>query len=258
MRTLRAGISVSSDASAGHVFDLPGCSYTASAAREVREMLPVVAAEFAGWLAHHGEAIDSGAVSIDIVEQVDAARAAGVEGEFVFDDDLRPLTDDEIERALRWMQYSRQDLLSLIERVPDPVLDWRPPASSMARIDPWKPAPLTIREIVDDIASAEFYYRTSLIDGPAADGEPALGLTGLAVERQGVEALLVSLSSEQRNRVFAPRRPWQTGAERWTARKVVRRVLGHERFHTAEIQQRLTWVLLGAPSIRQTLDEAAD
>ena len=50
----------------------------------------------------------------------------------------------------------------------------------MRRIDPWKPAPLTIREIVDDIASAEFYYRTALIDGPVARVEDApRGLDGL-------------------------------------------------------------------------------
>ena len=31
------------------------------------------------------------------------------------------------------------------------------------------------------------------------------------------------------------------------ARKVVRRMLAHERFHTAEIQQRLSWLQLGVP-----------
>ena len=70
--------------------------------------------------------------------------------------------------------------------------------------------------------------------------------------------MIASLPEAQRGRVFAPQRPWQDGTERWTARKVVRRVISHERFHTAEIQQRLTWVLLGAPSIQQTRDQAAD
>jgi hypothetical protein len=29
---------------------------------------------------------------------------------------------------------------------------------------------------------------------------------------------------------------------------VVRRVIAHERFHTAEIRQRLAWLLVGVPS----------
>jgi hypothetical protein len=42
-------------------------------------------------------------------------------------------------------------------------------------------------------------------------------------------------------------RSWQETAEHWTARKVVRRVIAHERFHTAEIRQRQGWILLGVP-----------
>ena len=66
-------------------------------------------------------------MNIEIVEEVDGAKAEGVEGEFVFEDDRRPLTDADIERVLRWMRYSRVDLLALIHGVPDAVLDWRPP-----------------------------------------------------------------------------------------------------------------------------------
>lgn len=256
MNTLRAGISSSDDTQVACVFDLPGCSYTAETRRELDEMLPVVVAEYVGWLAQHGEAID--AESIKVVEEIDIASADGVEGEFVFDDDRRALADPDIERALRWMRYSRADLLSLIEGLSDAVLDWRPPASAMARLDPWKPAPLTIREIIDDIASAELYYRTSLIDGPCAEDDSPAGLAGLTAQRERVEAMLSALPAEHRGRVFAPQRPWQDGAERWTARKVVRRIVGHERFHTAEIQQRLTWVLLGTPTLRRASGESAE
>jgi hypothetical protein len=45
-------------------------------------------------------------------------------------------------------------------------------------------------------------------------------------------------------------RPGRTVAEEWTVRKVARRIIAHERAHAAEVRQRLTWVLLGLPRIR--------
>jgi hypothetical protein len=60
------------------------------------------------------------------------------------------------------------------------------------------------------------------------------------------------LPLEDRGRKFLPRTPWGEKPEHWTPRKTVRRIIAHERFHTAEIIQRKAWLLLGVPDIRRS------
>ena len=183
---------------------------------------------------------------LGVIEQIDVEGAEGAEGEFVFEDDRRPATDSEIETGIRRMRYARADLLELVDSVSDYVMDWRPPLTAMMRIDSWKPQPLTIREIVSDITGAEGYYMRGL----RAGREPAAGSLNEYDLRSGQSALfdrLRSLSEDERGRVYRPIRPWQQAPELWTARKVIRRVISHERFHTAEIRQRIAWIHVGVP-----------
>ncbi|MEX1255731.1 MAG: DinB family protein [Dehalococcoidia bacterium] len=242
----RIGVSLHAERVEGVAFDLPGCAVSAPDEATLREMLPVAIAEHVAWLADHGEPLDPhGALDVDIVETITRAETTAADGEFCFDDDLRPVADDEIDRAVRHMAYARADLLALVEPLPDAVLDWRPPRSAMAKIDPWNPDVLTIREIVAEIGNSDGYYRTGLQDGEpsSADPEPE----GLEARRQCVIERLRSLPAGERGRLFHPVRPWRDSPEDWTARKAVRRIIGHERFHTKEIEQRLAWLLLGVP-----------
>jgi hypothetical protein len=96
--------------------------------------------------------VDGGSpIEIDIVERIDTRTVEAQDGEFCYDDDLCPLSGDEIAGGLRMMSYTREDLIVAIDGLADELLDWRPPKSSMAHIDPWQPEPLTIREIVRGI-----------------------------------------------------------------------------------------------------------
>jgi hypothetical protein len=104
---------------------------------------------------------------------------------------------------------------------------------------------LTIREIVAGVASAEAYYRRGLRDGQEPP-DPG-GTLGLDEQRELLLKDLLALSPEDRGRRFQRIRQSQTAPEHWTARKVIRRVIAHERFHTAEIRQRLAWLQLGVP-----------
>ncbi len=242
----RVGLSVSDEVIGATVLDLPGCAYEAPSREAVLSMLPVVIAEHMDWLAAHGETVDSSDTAVEIIEQIDVEGAEGAEGEFVFEDDRRPATDSEIETGIRRMRYARADLLELVDSVSDYVMDWRPPLTAMMRIDSWKPQPLTIREIVSDITGAEGYYMRGL----RAGREPAAGSLNEYDLRSGQSALfdrLRSLSEDERGRVYRPIRPWQQAPELWTARKVIRRVISHERFHTAEIRQRIAWIHVGVP-----------
>ncbi len=94
----------------------------------------------------------------------------------------------------------------------------------------------------------EIYYRDGLHDGPAKGiSEHPRDAT---LEHDATVRLLRSLSDVGRERVFHPVRLGHDHAEEWTVRKVLRRVISHDRAHTAEIIQRRTWLLLGVPDNR--------
>jgi hypothetical protein len=243
--TYRIGVSLHADRVESVVFDLPGCAVSAPDDGTLRQLLPVAIAEHLTWLSRHGEPADPQiAVDLEVTETIARAEMAAADGEFCFADDLRPVTDEEIETAVRQMGYARADLLALVGPLPDVVLDWRPPRSAIAKFDEWNPDVLTIREIVRSIAGSDGYYRTGLHDGTAPDD---VGADDLESQRSAFVERLRSLLGDERGRVFHPARPWGDGPEDWTARKAIRRVIGHERFHTKEIEQRLAWLLLGAP-----------
>jgi hypothetical protein len=242
----RVGVSHGADGPVATVFDLPGCSIQGPDLAGLRELLPVAIAEHLAWLARHGDAAQAGHhIQVEVTEEVDPAQSEAADGEFCFADDLRPLTDGDIERAILRMGHARRDLLALLDPLPDAVLDWRPQQSAMAKVDPWNPGVLTAREIAASVASSEGYYRTALGDDPAP--VPAGRLTDLAFQRELTIERLRRLSTAERGKLFHVTRSWQDRPEHWTARKVIRRIIGHERFHTKEIEQRLAWLQLGLP-----------
>jgi hypothetical protein len=248
----RVGVTESPDGPQGTVFDLPCCSVQARDMAALRGLLPVAIAEHVAWLARHGETVDANTpVEFEIAEVVDPARSDAADGEFCFEDDLRPLTGDEIEAAVRHMGYATADLVALVEPLPDAVLDWRPPESAMARIDVWQPNVKTIREIARELPASERYYRTGLSNHDAPP-EPDEVTFDRALQRRLTLERLRSLSHDERATTFRVQRSWQDRPEHWTARKAIRRIIGHERFHTKEIEQRLAWLLLGVPAFSRT------
>ena len=175
------------------------------------------------------------------------------EGEFVFQDDLRPVTEEEMESAIRGMGFAREDLLKLVERLPEIVLDWRLPPTAAVKTDDWAPEVRSIRGIVEHIANADGYYAANVGDAPwprMGDAERA----DLSGQRQRAVDRLQALTAEERLQLFQRRQPWQKeeGHEHWTVRKALRRFVEHERFHTREIEQRLAWLLLGVPQTAAT------
>lgn len=227
------------------VFDLPGCWTVAPDITGIGPLLPVVVAEHLAWLQRHGETVgDASRIEVEVTEEVDTRR----EAEFCFAADHVPVTVEEIETAIRRMSFARRNLLDLLSELPDLVLDWRPPLSAAARVDSWAPQMRGIREILNHIASGDRYYRTALQDEPAPP-EPQEEVFDLALQRQRAINRLRSLTAEDCARTFRPTGRRLSEAEEWTIRKVLRRYICHERFHTREIQQRLAWLVLGVPSL---------
>ena len=61
----------------------------------------------------------------------------------------------------------------------------------------------------------------------------------LEMERRTAEARLRRLTEAERSDVFYPQHWTRHSEEPWTARKVMRRCLEHEREHTAQIRRML-------------------
>lgn len=253
----RVSIAMYDDRVEACVFDLPGCMATAATAHELHALLPIVIGEHLTWLQRHGEELnDALPIEPDVTEEIDVALADAADDEFCFADDRPPASEADIEVGIRRMSYARDDLLAVIEPLPDVVLDWRPLISAMAKIDTWNPDVHTIREIALDIANADGYYRNGLSGEPDDQQPDVHSGEKLGRERELTIARLRSLTPEERGALFRPTRAWQDRPEQWTARKAIRRIISHERFHTKEIEQRLAWLLLGVPEFRHARKES--
>ncbi len=219
-----------------HILKLPGCIARAPTQAEALRQLPTAIRNYHDWLRQHGEAAPP---SEEPVEIAIADTSAGF-GPFhpgdaaaLFAPDRQPMTPDEVDYHLRLLSYSRADLLALVRDLTDPVLDWQPDAQSFS-----------IRRLLRHIGNAEEWY-VSRIAPPETlppeweHDEDMPSMDFLEMERRTAGARLRQLTEAERSEVFYPRLWTRQPEEPWTARKVMRRFLEHEREHTAQIRQML-------------------
>lgn len=221
------------------VADLPGCRAAAGSLRDAMDLLPVVVGDHLAWLAAHGEPVDPSApFEHEIVEETEAR------GEYTFAFDREAMSRDELETAIRHAGYAHADLLAQLNGLPDVVLDWVPPASSV-KIDQIFPDVRSMRMMLEHLATVEAnYYIGNLSEPPATPQSPTLqGLHESSAPR------LRALSDEALGRLYRRPHPRGAGEMEWTARKVMRRIISHKRFHTREIEQRRSWLTLGVPEV---------
>lgn len=221
------------------VVDLPGCRAAAGGVQEALNLLPVVAGEHLAWLARHGEAVSAAEpFDYEVVEETEA-RA-----EYVFESDCEPMSRDELETAIRHAGYAHADLLSQLSGLPDVVLDWVPPASAV-KIDQIFPDVRSIRMMLEHLAATEANYYIGSLNDVRPDSPPAP--PALPELHESSAARLRALSDEALGKLYTHSGP--RGEMRWTARKVMRRIVSHKRFHTRETEQRLCWLTLGVPEV---------
>jgi len=222
------------------VLDLPGCRAIGRDLDEALGLVSVVIAEHVAWLESHGEKIDPYDVTFEVVEEVEA------EGEFCFEADGAALNLDELDVALRRSEYAFADLTALAMRLPGTVLDWRPPASAV-KIDSIYPDVRSIREMLAHASGSGGFFVRNVGDDTWSPPEADPTDIGRA-RRAGIERLR-SLTDRERSTVYRRPDPRRGGEAAWSARKVLRRLINHERFHTKEIEQRLAWLLLALPEV---------
>jgi len=189
-----------------HVPALPGASARGKTVEEAKQNIRTAIEEYLALLRDVGEPVPKAGETIHLeFEEVDTTT-------FLTDyDALRP---NEMETLFRWMAVSRQELMDLVKNLPEEALDWKADDDT-----------LSIRDILCHIADADLWYTDRLKQWPEAPIYRLAATRGVALER------LRALSEEERARVTVHQ------GEEWTPRKVVRRMLEHEREHIAQLRE---------------------
>lgn len=213
---------------AAWVLDLPACFSSARTESDAIAKASQCIVAYFSWLTNHDGSLPtiSRPFEIEIVETF-RSFASDENPEYLvnafFEDDRRPLTYWDAEVALRLLLWTRRDLLSVLRPATQEYLN-RPITGEIGG---------SIAGILKHIAGAENWYLDQL--GLALDQAqlPADPLPMLEAVRANTRAQLVKLVGDER--VVRGE-----GGELWSARKVIRRALWHERDHTQHIKRLLT------------------
>jgi hypothetical protein len=216
------------------MLDLPGCFVwrpdrgTALAAAAAR------AEQFVRWLAAHREAAPfqpSGREGIEVLEEVAPTWVGDYERNAAFAADRRPVSNDELERTLRWLDHARTDLWSAIDR-----LRAREAAVGSLPTTGGDREERESDEMLRHLAGAEVWLagrlaRSARYDGPPRDGDIVIYLEAT---RMWAKAQIRELHG---------RDPALAGTdgkgETWTLAKVLRRLVYHSLDHLGELDRRL-------------------
>jgi len=179
------------------------------------------------YLKRHEEKVDP---SEKVETRVAEHNTAGVfPGQAIFPPDLRPLAPRDLARYLRWLEWSREDLLGLVKGIDDRRLRAKPAKGR------------SLHEILLHVLGADKGYVYALVGPLKTMGDPTnaadrgeLDLrVALAAARPAAITRLAALTPVERTRVR------RTGQSTYSAFRVIRRMLEHEWEHRREIAARL-------------------
>ncbi|MDR0786762.1 MAG: type II toxin-antitoxin system HicB family antitoxin [Gemmatimonadota bacterium] len=195
-----------------HALTIPGLMTTGSGAEDALGAFQRMLPRWLGLLADIGEPLPSPDQEIDIVVDewvtTDGAVAAGETDAFFRADEV-PLTDAEIRRGLALIGEMRAPLLPRIRRAKDEELEGIPAGDTHVRL------------VLDELARAQWWLLTRLGASPLGlVPDTAVGrldtAMALAIDR------LAHLPMDARGQVV------ELDGERWSPRKVLRRMVGVE------------------------------
>ena len=225
MALYKVCLEVASDGTCmAHVPELAGCFAVGSTREEALERLRRAITEYLTWLAALGE---TGAPSAETAEvEIEVAEEVATAGSYprqpseplaFFAADEEPLSYHDLQTAVRLLERGRRDLLEFLQGVPDDLLHWQP------RPDEW-----SIAETLLHMAYAEASYIARLEEHSEPTPFPQLtAIRSWAYHRLG------RLTEPELSRVTSHR------GQKWSARKVLRRFLEHDREHTTYIHSLL-------------------
>lgn len=202
--------------------DLPGCYGAGSTQTEaVGNASPSISA-YRAWLGKHRgnhlSEVEDPYIDVHVVEVFHAFESEpGYIVNAFFEDDRRALSEADVDGALLLLDYTRRDLLALVTQIP-------PEQLNMPGVDG---AFGTLDGILRHIAGAEWWYLDRLELAVPGDEMPEETFARLEKVRERLRISLPGLVGDERVETHS--------GERWSARKIVRRALWHERDHTQQI-----------------------
>jgi predicted RNase H-like HicB family nuclease len=228
-------LEVGPQATGAFVPDCPGCWVFGRTKERALKKVRIAVNEWFKWLKKHGKKIPqlSDEVEMEIAGmlQVNYNPAKAGKPEPLFWSEVLPVKKDDFKRNIRLMDYSRKDLLNAVSDLTGRQLSFKPPNE-----------PRTIRNSLRHIAYVEWWYVNRLnIEMPEKFPKDVFGL--LNHIRDLVVGTLEKLPKEKMRGIHQPVKYKSPTCDLWTARKVLRRLVDHERLHTKYIQRLLQMYL---------------
>jgi predicted RNase H-like HicB family nuclease len=228
-------LEVGPQATGAFVPDCPGCWVFAQTKERALQKARIAVVEWFKWLSKHGEKVprlgrdfQAGVKhKIEIAEmlQVNYNPAKAGKPEPLFWSEVLPVKKNDIKRTIRLMGYSRKDLLNVVSNLTRKQLSFKPANE-----------PRTIRNCLRHIAYVEWWYINRLnIEMPEKFPKDVFGLSNHI--RELVVGTLQKLPREKMRGVHQPAKYKSPTCDLWTARKVLRRLVDHERLHTKYIER---------------------
>ena len=210
-----------------HVLDLLGCVVQRDTTDEAASATPDEIRAYLGYLRRHGEKVDP---DEKIETRIAEHSTEGMfSGQALWPQDLKPLAPAALARYLRWLGWSRADLLALVKGIDDKALRAKPAKGR------------SLRDILLHVLDADKSYVYRLVGPLKAMGEPTnaadrgdLDLrVALKEARAAAIARLATLTPTERAKIR------KAGQSTHSAHRVIRRMLEHEWEHRREIATRL-------------------
>ncbi len=210
-----------------HVLDLLGCVVQADTTDEALAAAPAAIRAYLGYLERHGENVDP---NEKIETRLAEHNTAGMfSGQAMWPQDLKPLPPAALTRYLRWLEWSRADLLALVNGMDEKTLRAKPARGR------------SLRDILLHVLGADKGYVYALVGPLKAMGDPTnaadhgdLDLRiALKEARAAAIGRLKTLTPAERRDIR------KAGQSTHSAHRVIRRMLEHEWEHRREIAARL-------------------
>ncbi len=206
------------------LLDLPGCFSSAPTFEQAITHAPDRIAAYFAWLFDHDSNLPvvSGPFKVELTETFQAHRSDEDPDYLVnafFEDDKRPLRYWDVEAAIRLLTWSHQDLHKLSGTLSQEGL-YQIFSGEVHR---------TIAGILEHIAAAENWYLSQLelaLDWSSLSDDPLMKLEAVRTHTQAQMSKLIDF---ERTTIHC--------GEKWSARKVLRRTLWHERDHIRHIEK---------------------
>lgn len=224
-------LEVGSESTGAFAPSCPGCWVFGRTPESALRKVKVAVAEWFEWLEKHDEYLPTQTkeFEVEVAEMltVNYNPAEAGKPEPLFWCEVLPVNRKDIARTIRLMKYSREDLLERVSGLSSERLDWQPPNK-----------PRTTRNCLRHIAHVEPWYITRLnVNLRYKQVRNVFRL--LDHTRKAVLNYLEKFPRKKMHGVFQPKKDQSPICNLWTARKVLRRLVDHERLHAKYIERAL-------------------